>query len=202
MSDEIIQKALAQIAEHEAAASRFKRFVNDYDTLSGREPRFANVGDGSTFTLEGGVKPKGRQFSPGQFFNKPFAGAVKLILQGRYEANGNNPSPASVDEIHEALTQGSFAFETMGADAQKNSIKISLGKNSSTFVKLPNTELFGLTEWYGGRRGKPGRKSTAASAVNAADDFTIDPADLEQSGDEQENTEIEATPAANHWRRF
>ena len=181
MADDPFQNALDQIASLDAASNRLKRWVNDGDILAGREARFKDVGDGATFVMEGVTKPKGRQFSPGQFFNKPFAGAVKLILLGRYEAAGNAPSPASVDEIHESMMQGSFNFETAGADNQKNSIRISLGKNSTTFVRLPNSDLFGLVEWYG-KRSKPGRKASGSGVPASGAGGTED--DLADNGDE------------------
>lgn len=196
MSNDPFQQALEKIEElnakmkpFEEERARWQRWVNDGDVLAGREPRFKNVGDASMFTVDGVLKPKGRQFSPGQFYNKPFAGAVKLIMLGRFEANGNEPSPASVEEIYDALTQGSFNFETSGADNQKNSIRISLGKNSSTFVKLPGADqLFGLVEWYGGRKVTKPRKTSAAAAGFGSDADE----DAATSADEAE-TETTAT---------
>ena len=177
MADDPFKYVLDKIASLDGESSRLKRWINDGDIIAGREPRFANVGDGSVFAVEGVVKPKGRQFSPGQFFNKPFAGAVKLIMIGSYEANGNQPAPVSVDDIHESLLQGSFSFGTSGADSQKNSIRISLGKNSTTFVKLPGSDLFGLAEWYG---KKPKRVRLQVLAGNA----DADDEDAENEGDD------------------
>lgn len=173
MADDPFQFVLDKIASLDAESSRLKRWVNEGDILAGREPRFANVGDGSVFTVEGVVKPKGRQFSPGQFYNKPFAGAVKLIMIGAYEANGNQPAPVSVDDIHESLLQGSFSFGTSGADSQKTSIRISLGKNSTTFVKLPGSDLFGLAEWYG-KKPKRTRLQMLTGQTNADEDDAAD----------------------------
>lgn len=98
-------------------------------------------------------------------------------MQARFIAAGNKPTPATVDEIHEALTQGTFKFETSTADGQKNSIRISLGKNSTNFVKLPNSDLFGLVEWYGGRPGATRRRtdsSAASGGEGAGDDAPAD----------------------------
>lgn len=192
MADDPIQAALAKIAELDAGSARLKRFVNEADILMGREPRFGNVGDTAMFTVEGAKTRK--QFSPGQFFNKPFAGAVKMILVSRFEAEGNEPSPASVDEIHEALAQGSFNFETAGVDAQKNSIRISLGKNSITFVKLPGTDLFGLVEWYGKKMVK-GRKVMQPALKATTDTDNDEDAELEEAVQaELEKDETETPP--------
>jgi hypothetical protein len=183
MADDLIQKALEQIAFHDAESARLKRWVNDADSMLGKEPRFGNIAAESA-TGSGANKPGAKKWNPGEFFNKPFAGAVKMILTDRWEAAGKNPAPASVDEIHEALSQGSFAFETAGLEAQKNSIRISLGKNSVTFVKLPNTDLFGLVEWYGKRPGKPGRKSAVEATEPAESAADIGEADAEVDGGE------------------
>jgi hypothetical protein len=152
--DTLIAKALEQIAIHDAESLRLKRWVNDADIMLGASPRFGDL----QAAVPGVVaKASAKKWGPGAFFNKPFSTAVRMILIARHEAAGNEPAPATVDEIHDALAEGSFGFETNGADAQKNSIRISLGKNSAAFVRLPNTDLFGLVEWYGKKPGKPGR---------------------------------------------
>jgi hypothetical protein len=155
--DALVQKALDEIAKHESAATRLKRWVNEADQMMGMEPRFPDAAEwGPPWAAASATNQRnsggttGKKYGTGAFFNKAFASAVRVILTDRFEAAGQTPSPATVDEIHDALLQGSFAFETSGPDAQKNSIRISLGKNSVTFVKLPNSEHFGLVEWYGG----------------------------------------------------
>ncbi len=180
--DTLTVKALEKIAAAEAEIVRLKMFVNEADRLNGNEPRF---GDVSAVAVAGTqtTRPAMRRYSPGEFFNKSFSGAARAILVDRYEAAGKNPNPASVEEIHEALAQGSFAFETSGVEAQKNSIKISLGKNSASFVKLPNSELFGLIEWYGKKPGKPGRKS----ALPVEEDASGFAEATANAGDEAEN---------------
>jgi hypothetical protein len=166
MSDEIIAKAIAQIAEHENAAAyhgneaaRLKSFVNQYDQFAGREPRFGDV----TVALPiAAVTPKPttttRGWSAGDFLGKPFATAVKLIMQARYELAGR-PAPATVDGIRETLLQGTYDFGTNNPDQQKHGIRIALGKNTQTFVRLPNSDLFGLAEWYPGVKKSIPRKA-------------------------------------------
>lgn len=197
MSDDaLIRKALDQIAIHEAAAAKLKRWVNDADMMLGNEPRFGDVADaasnGTSVPSNNGSAPK--KYGPGEFFNKAFASAVKTIMADRYEANGKNPAPASVDAIHDHLLQGSFNFETTGADSQKNSIRISLGKNSVTFVKLPGSDLFGLVEWYGGKRSKPGRRATGATVSSPEAEVETDQDDTTDeyfTGEAQPDAETE-----------
>jgi hypothetical protein len=173
----LIKKVLDKIDAQMAEIIRLKMWVNDADVLEGREPRFSDVtaavvaGPGMT----AGAAPQGKKWQPGDFFNKPFSAAVRNILLARAGAGGN-PNPASVDEIHEALVQGSFNFGTSGAENQKNSIRISLGKNSAAFVRLPNSDLFGLVEWYGGRPKKAKKNSSGGSSSEETENEAEEPA--------------------------
>jgi hypothetical protein len=163
MTDDPIASAIERIAQHETQAAfhasealRWKIFVNGADELAGREPRYSDMAlpaspTAATFSP---IKPSIKTWDAGDFFGKPLATAAKAVLQARYEAAGK-PAPASVEEIREALLQGTYDFGTTNAEQQRQSIRISLGKNSTTFVKLPNTDLFGLPEWYGQRPRVP-----------------------------------------------
>ncbi|GEC55981.1 hypothetical protein ABIF38_001741 [Bradyrhizobium japonicum] len=188
--DPVVTKALEKILFHQSEAARLKRWVNDYDEMSGAEPRFGDVETATTTASVVGSRRTPKQFQPGEFLGKPFATAVRVIMEARAEAAGNSPSPVSVEDIQEALIQGAFDFGTTNSESQKQSIRISLGKNTVTFVRIPNTDLFGLLEWYPGLRkaGKPrknGEKDQAASS-------TADNTDSVEGGSE----EAAASPAA------
>lgn len=165
--DPIVTKALEKIAFHSGEAARLKRWVNGYDEMAGVDPRFGDV------ESEGGpsatkARPAAKQFQPGDFLGKPFATAVRMIMEARAESSGGSPSPASVEEIQETLLQGAFNFGTNNSESQKQSIRISLGKNTVAFVRIPNTDLFGLLEWYPGlhkvgKARKNGDKDQASS---------------------------------------
>jgi hypothetical protein len=172
MSD-LIATAVEKIAEHENQAAfhhseavRLKNWVNDADRLAGNEPRYKDVdftAPMSPINVAAALRsPAAKTWQVGDFLGKPFAAAVKSVLAARYEI-ASKPSPASVDEIREALLQGTFDFGAANADQQKQGIRISLGKNSVAFVKLPNTDLFGLVEWY------PGLKKAAKSSTKGTD---------------------------------
>ena len=142
MTNDLISKALELIVENVTAGSSASHVLNQAPTKR--------------------WLPK-----PGDFLGKALTAAVRTILAARYEAAGNEPAPATVDEIHEAMTQGSFAFEAAAVESQKTGIRISLGKNTPVFVKLPGTDSFGLVDWYPGlRRG--GSKSARASKANGS----------------------------------
>jgi len=181
MTDDLVAKALDQIAYHEGEAMRLKAWVNDADRLSGQAPRFDDVTMPTTINMStvGQSSAKRWQPKPGDYLGKPLATAVKNILVARFEAAGNSPSPATVDEIHDAMTQGSFNFETSGVESQKAGIRISLGKNTVAFVRLPNTDSFGLLEWY------PGLKRTGVVRRRFNGDQSASPGDDSAAGDEE-----------------
>lgn len=84
------------------------------------------------------------------------------------------------------MASGSYAFETTGSENHRNSIRISLGKNSATFVRLPNSDLFGLNEWYVAKvkksaRPKANGDSTPAATAPAADENS----DSQSEGEEE-----------------
>jgi len=198
--DPLVQKALDRLASLNSETVRLKRFVNDADRLNDQPPRFPEADDENAASLSlGGHTPgvsvrRAVKWPPGSFFNAPLSTAVRRILEARAEAAGNSPSPASVDDIYAALCDGSFAFDTSGAEAQKNGIRISLGKNSVAFVKLPNSDLFGLVEWYGARPRKPSAKKTngvpaapaSAGGEKAADDAAADEQQTETTEGQEE----------------
>jgi hypothetical protein len=170
--DPLVQKALDRIASLTDQINRAKRFVNEADRFNDLPPRFPEADDGGVGDLQvsGDNRPRpARRWQPGDFFGSPLAAAVRRILEARAAANGGKPQPTSIDDIHVALSEGSFAFEGSGADAQKNGIRISLGKNSPVFVRLPNSDLFGLVEWYGARARKPGKKATSSVTGNGGE---------------------------------
>jgi hypothetical protein len=170
MADDLIQRALDQIGIHEAEIVRLKLWVNDADKMLGNEPRFESVSASFGIpALANGRAP--RVWQPGEFLGKPFSSAVRSILEARHDAT-SGPSPASVDDIHYALTAGTFDFGSMNGEQQRQSIRISLGKNSAVFVRLPNTDLFGLVEWYPGlkRVSRSGRRQTENSSEASAED--------------------------------
>lgn len=189
MSEEAIAKAVEKIAYHETEAtrhlsevSRWKQFVNQHDELADRDPRYIDVGASTIVSAVGAAAPgssAGKSWAAGEFLGKPFATVAKSILQARFDAVGK-PNPASVDEIHASMVQGTYDFGAGNVDSQKQGIRIALGKNTVAFVKLPNTDLFGMIEWYPGLKREK-RVSKNKDSLSGA------------SGDETE--EVAASPA-------
>jgi hypothetical protein len=202
MPDDLIAKAIAQIAEHakqadfhRAESVRLKNWVNDADRLAGNEPRFPDVDLTQPLSpinvIPALMRSSTKPWAAGDFLGKPFATAAKTILQVRYDAVGK-PAPATVDEIHDALLQGAYDFGPGNADQQKRGISIALGKNTAVFVRLPNSDLFGLLEWY------PGLKRTTRVRARLDQPTSGDqPASTGSAGDE----EAAEPPAAREVRR-
>ena len=128
-----------EISALEEQVRRKKLLVNHLcDEL--KAPR---VYEGSTDD-ESGRGVKGVSVQPDEFFAKPLATAVRLILEKRRAAG---QGPASAEDIYPIMIQGGFQFEAKNDANAKRALAISLAKNTSTFVRLPNG-YFALTDWY------------------------------------------------------
>ena len=159
----------------------------------------------ASLTVNAVVVRASRRWEEGTFFNKPLAGAVRTILEAAFEAKGA-AAPLSVDEIRDALTQGSYDFGNGDLEAQKQGIRISLGKNSVTFVKLPNSDKFGLVDWYGLRRRTRPRLAESLASDAATDDQSADDqsasTDADGVGVEEEAAGSPAAPQSMRIRRI
>lgn len=138
------EELLDRLREQEAVAANTKRAVNALCVAMG-EPIMFEDSD-----IDKKAQPQG-QIHPDQFFGKPLATAVRTYLEMRGRA-------VPFQEIMDALTRGGFDF---GNDkfAEKN-LRISLSKNTTTFVQIKGSDSFGLVDWYdlkkngGKKRGK------------------------------------------------
>jgi hypothetical protein len=100
-----------------------------------------------------------------QFYGQPLASSIRNILEMR---KGLQQGPATINEIHEALIEGGFGFETKNVDNAKRGLRISMSKNTSLFHKLPNGK-FGLLEWYPNARQTKSGRISAGSGDNSED---------------------------------
>jgi hypothetical protein len=167
MKQMTVEEAEQEIASLASRIGVLKSYVNSTYALNGQEPPYKDGVEATASMPSGGVaKPKLAAIAPDEFVGKPFAQSARMILE-RQKAAGM-PGPMKADEIYEALKSGGYIFEVSGADPQKNGVKIALGKNSQTFFKIPNSDLFGLTEWYGVRKKAPGKKVDGAPNDNEA----------------------------------
>lgn len=82
--------------------------------------------------------------NPDTFYGQALNTSIREILEmNRAVGKG----PASVREIYDMLVKGGYQFTTTVAQNAQRGLRISLGKSSQTFHKLPNGS-FGLKEWY------------------------------------------------------
>jgi len=107
-----------------------------------------------------------------QFYGQPLASSIRTILELR---KALNQGPATINEIHAALVEGGFGFETKNEDNAKRGLRISITKNTSLFHKLPNGK-FGLLEWY-----PNAKQPKAGKATSGADDLIGDVSDSDHS---------------------
>lgn len=81
---------------------------------------------------------------PDTFYGQPLNTSIRRILEMRKTANRG---PASVPEIYDALDKGGFQFGSNKRDSNIRGLRITLGKSTRDFHKLPNGS-YGLVEWY------------------------------------------------------
>lgn len=180
--NDILDKALAKLAQQQAEVAKTKHFINQALEFDGKEPMFSAeeiAGAATAAAVVGSLTIK-----PGQFLGKPLATAVKTVLEMRKEA-------VEVDDLHAALIRGNFDFGTTDKDAQKRALRISLGKNVVAFRKLPHSDMYGLVEWYGGRARTRGKSADAQGSE-------VSPApEPEGLGSEEEAAGDAAAPEAD-----
>jgi hypothetical protein len=99
------------------------------------------------------------QLNGDEYFNKPLAGVVRGILINRRE---RNLGPATAEEVYNQMLA-------------LHGLKISLSKNTTAFMKLPNGK-FGLAEWYGKRDAKPKQNGVTATDTDEEEVSTAEDA--------------------------
>jgi hypothetical protein len=151
--DAAIEALREEVRKQEEEIVRLKGTVNTLCARAGRPPLYAETELGASASV--GV------IRPDQFYGKPLATAVRDYLAYR-KATGLNT--ASVNEIHDALVVGGFAFETPNVANRKRNLRISLSKNSTTFHRLPNGG-YGLLEWYPAAKGSKAEKAAKKHAT-------------------------------------
>jgi hypothetical protein len=140
-----IDLVVAQVAEIDQQLLEKKRMVNDLCKLAGRPPMYSDA----DLASRAGSKP----IRPDEYYGKPLATVVRLVLERR-DAMGLGA--ATVNEIYDEMAAGGFHFGGKNDDNNKRGLYVSLGKNSTTFHKLPNG-TYGLLEWYPDAKAPKGK---------------------------------------------
>jgi hypothetical protein len=175
-----IELVQADIRVLEGQLTEKRKMANSLCAMIGQPPLY-EVAETATAESAG--------ITSGEFYGQPLAAVVRKILEKRKSAN---QGPATVAQIHQAMIQGDFAFETDVPENAKRNLRISLTKNSATFHKLPSGK-YGLREWYPAIKDKK-----AGNGKKQADeiDDTEDDAEAFREGFNQDDTpETAATPS-------
>lgn len=147
---ENMRNAISELQRHledlEQQSIDTKKTINSLCRVMGEPLLYAD-----TELTAGDLAGRAFQLNGDEYFNRPLAAVVRSILEGRRD---RSLGPATAEEIYEQMSAGGFEFEGRSEDKALHGLKISLSKNTTAFMKLPNGK-FGLAEWYGRRDQKP-----------------------------------------------
>jgi len=131
-----IEALRAEVSTLEERATRTKQLVN---LLCEKAAIPAAYPDANSPRDSGGAVMRGDEF-----FNRPLNTSVKSLLARRKSAG---LGPATAEDIHAGLIKGGCDKFPPDKEDALTGLRISLGKSSHTFVRLPNG-TYGLCEWY------------------------------------------------------
>jgi hypothetical protein len=169
-----IEMVQGQIAELDQQLLVKKQMVNGLCEIAGRPPIYGDAEMASRTTST--------TTRPDEYYGKALATVVRTVLEKRKSAN---LGAATANEIYDEMVAGGFHFQAKNDDNAKRGLYSSLGKNTSTFHRLPNG-TWGLIEWYPDRR--------SAKAKSNGDDEADDEVPLheelkQESGSKEEPAE-------------
>ena len=121
-------------------------------------------------------------FQGDEYFKKALNSSIKDYMERRRKAGMGNPE---AEDIYDGLIEGGYNEFPGDKESAVTGLKITLGKSSHTFVKLPNGG-YGLVEWYGDKPAKTSRRRLSvknSDGTTAANKRNTEPA----SGDSAEN---------------
>ncbi len=147
--DQSIAALRETLREQEQKVVETKRLINALSEAAGRGPVFQDVDVVSHSTLT--------SIQPDTFYGQPLNTSIRTVLEMRKVAG---LGPATVREIYETLLKGGFEFPRAKSEkSAMDSLRISLGKSSHTFHKLPNGS-YGLLAWYPATKTSKGKAKT------------------------------------------
>ncbi len=155
-----IAKLREKVARQQLELSDTKRAVNMLCREAGLESAYIDVEQPEQ---DGQLRIK-----RDQFYGKRLATAIREYLEARKKCG---LGPAKIDEIFAALTSGAYEFESKKEVYAKRGLAIALAKNTVTFRKLPNSDVFGLVTWYPAAKTPNGRPPKQAENE---DDSTVE----------------------------
>lgn len=132
----VVADLQVEVRNKEEEIAGLKRMVNQICGQQGMAPIYANT----EVQADQGLA----SIQPDTFYGQALNTSLRRILEMRKAAN---LGPATVREFYEALVDGGYQFNTADSANASRGLRISLGKSTHTFHKLPNGS-FGLLEWY------------------------------------------------------
>lgn len=159
--DQTIADLQAEIRATEEELNAVKQTVNMLCLRAGRDELYVISEAGRDDQLD--------QIKSDTFYGQPLNSSVRKILEMRKAAG---KGPAKVREIYDALCKGGYEFDAKNAENAMRGLRISLGKSSRDFHKLPNGE-YGMTDWY------PSVKVAKSSAKSADDNGSTEETNTE-----------------------
>jgi hypothetical protein len=120
-----------------------------------------------------------------EFYGIALATAVRTILERRKRSN---LGAATVPEIFKVMKDGGFHFEAKNDANAQRSLHIALSKNTTTFHRLPNSNKYGLREWYSSikERAKSGPSAEDSLPIEDFDTLPTDEVQAEAKASEAE----------------
>lgn len=189
--DAAIEEIVAQIVAKEAELNPLKIAVNQLCQINGQSPRYHVDGAGAP----GAPRRNVLTWRSDQFYARPLAQCVTEYFEARDTIGLERP--ATIDEIHEALTKGGYKFEGTSGNEEntKRAIKISLSKNTAQFTKI-SENLVSLKKWYPNAKRKPASAASSPSDEEAdGDPAEIGSAEVAENRERREQ-ELAAEEAA------
>lgn len=141
--DKAIDELKAKMDEHLQAVAKIKSAINTLSDVAGRPMPYEDVNDAANTVAA--ARKKTVEFKADEFFSKPLATCVKMVLQARATAD---LGPAKLEEIYAVMKKGGYHFEAKDEMDAMRGLGVSISKNSNLFVRLPANGLIGLVEWY------------------------------------------------------
>jgi hypothetical protein len=166
---ETLERIVERIAFHESETFRLKKLYNDVAGIEGREPGYTDLG---TAAATPGTAATTHRWKTGDFVGKKMATATTMVLKARSHGH-----VIKFPDLHAQLAAGTFEFAISGKEKQIQALRNSLGKNSTTFKRFPETDEIGLAEWYDKPERKPRRRATTNGngvGVSQASESAID----------------------------
>jgi len=158
---ESMRSTIAELQRHleglDQQAIDTKKTINSLCRVMNEPPLYTEVELSSSV-----AQPSSQQLNGDEYFNKPLATVVRMILETRRDLG---QGPAEAEEIFIAMQKGGFEFDGRSDDKALHGLKISLSKNTTTFIKLPNGK-FSLAEWYAASKVGRGKTNGNGREIN------------------------------------